>query len=1267
MSAPRQSNSPDWKHFLNLGQELLKLDTASQIALIQSTVKTELAAQAEIWLASPYYPLPGEDSRFVLPNPAAPDLVSFCINRCSPGNCSGQEFQFPIDCDSPTRIAFPLCTQEHMMGVIYVEVENESSLSTKDLDFIRSLAAQAALSMQVTRQATINNYLYEQLNFIANINSQLSTKIDVMNLSKEIIEIIQSNFKFPYVSLYTINNHPLSIELQANFLSTPEISYSIRDYSKEYTEEIFELIKNSKDPILNPFQSNNETLIPSHSEIVLPLIIGEEKLSFLDILTDPGYVLHDFDRLILSALANNISKALGGVIQQNQLEKRANQISAVLELSYSLTSILSLEPLMEEIVNAIKRNFGFPYVHIFFVHPGRRKIFYEAGSGARSRAFEEHQITYDLDDPFGIIPWVARNGKTLLANDVSQEPLYRPSPLPPENTHAELAIPLAFAGQVHAVLDLQSEQTNSFSPQDIPLLEALCSSIAIAIRNSRLYQSEVWRRQVADSFREIASLVSANTAIEDLLEKILSELERHLPCDAAAIWLLETNFNGDENSSSLSLAASHGLSPADIQRAMESDAAVRDFIGSAIDQNEPSIRPPGGQYGPLGLAGGFPPDYSSIAVPLRAGDTALGVLSLAHKTTGRYGSEAGLIASTFASNAAVAIENNKLFNSSQEQAWISTILLQVAETTQSQITSSELLESMARLIPLLVGVKKVAIFSYDETNQIFSLKTNYGFDKIEEGKLIIPQSFSAAKELISSQTFIFLNDPGEEFNLPLAPSENGEVLLLLPLSARGHVLGSILLTLHRTGDTFLDQQMVALLMGMAQQTSVALENLQLTEARQEEAYVTAVLLQVAQVVVSQNDLEDIFDTIVHLMPILVGIDTCAIYLFDSEANCFRPEKVFAVSHPDEDLIESRDVLQGQFPLLDQVLSSKQLVASPLPSKDVSVSEWTGITQFLSEEEIHRSQITHKDWLLGVPLTDRGEIVGVLVAQESNVSISLHQRRLEIITGIAQQVSLAIQNDRASQETVQRERLEQEIMLARQIQKTFLPSSLPELEGWDIEIQWETAREVGGDFYDVFKIGKDQLGIVIADVSDKGMPAALYMTVTRTLIRAFIQTTSSPGRLLERVNRLLVVDSQDGLFVTAVYAILNLIDGTLTYSIAGHTLPLQVQASDRNVHRLEKGGMPLGVLSTTHYPDRQIQLDDGDMLIFYTDGITESFSPEGEPFGEDRLIQAITSTSSSNLTTLKEKINQTLREFRQGAPPSDDLTTVLVQRKPLLAD
>ncbi len=1272
MSSARQNAKPDWKQFLRFGEALLDQQTVTgQCSIIRAAIRQSLAADAEIWLAKPFFPLPGENDLQILPSDNADNLLQECYRHSQILWKIQDQILTPQKNTQPDQIAIPLITQKNLLGVVHVWRDPPRPFTPIEQDYLEGLTANAALAMEIQRQVAIKKWRFEQLALIRSVSAQLTRLQNLDEFCLQVARLIQETFDSYFVSIFTIDPITHNLTHRASASQYRDKRRKKIPLHIQLGEGIIgSVAATGQEIVAQQIQSEPRYRpIPGleavQSEVALPIKNGQHLLGVLDLQSDDPNAFHKVDLTVLRAIADHIAFAIEEMQLVNGLEKRTQQITALLNISHTLTSILDFDQLLGEVVGSIQQQFGYPYVHIFILHPGRKKLFYEAGSGARSEALERNQVAYDLEDPHGIIPWVARNRKTLLANDVNQEPLYRPSDLPPVNTRSELAIPLEYAGEVLGVLDLQSDRVNSFDIRDIPLLETLGSTIAIAIRNARLYRSEVWRRQVADSIREIAGLVSANVVLEDLLDRILGELDRSLPCEATAIWLIPPNkgYTFDQNPD-LILAAVHGANPDQVWQVMRSNPSARNYLLRALDATTPIIRKPEDPIGPLGSALGFPPDYSSIAAPLRAGDEPLGILTLAHPTPGRYGSQAEQISITFANHAAVAIQNNRLFSAAQEQAWISTILLQIAEATQGNQSVEELLDTMARLTPLLVGVKKCAFFIWDENREEFFLQSYYGI-QIEASALpLFDLTAPAFARLVDSRETLFIQNPSEELHLAQAGLDGeSNTLVMLPLLARGRLLGAFLVGHSAESNLqynhIFDQQTLDLLQGIARQTALAMENLQLIEARQEEAYVTAVMLQVSQAIVSQNNLDDILDTIVHLMPILVGIDSCVIYLWEEHLEIFRTAKVFTGSQREELLMEGETFRPGEFLLLDAVQEYDRLVACKLPLTDLAIENWQRLTCLTTAEELEAQYTPEDQWILGIPLSIKGQFYGVMVASESNVPISFHDRRLEILAGIAQQVSLAIQNDHLNREMIQRERLDREIQLARQIQKTFLPHRIPRIPGCEVEIHWQTAREVGGDFYDVFRLSNDRLGIVIADVSDKGMPAALYMTVTRTLIRAFSQKAESPARVLERVNRALVFESQYGLFVTAVFVILNPQTGILTYANAGHNLPLLRHASSGIVEPLPKGGTALGVYSVTRLKDHSIQIEPGDWIIFYTDGVTESFSPAGETFGELRLQQIVAAAPSTTSADFLDYIRNQLSEFREGSPPSDDLTLVVL--------
>jgi serine phosphatase RsbU (regulator of sigma subunit) len=247
-------------------------------------------------------------------------------------------------------------------------------------------------------------------------------------------------------------------------------------------------------------------------------------------------------------------------------------------------------------------------------------------------------------------------------------------------------------------------------------------------------------------------------------------------------------------------------------------------------------------------------------------------------------------------------------------------------------------------------------------------------------------------------------------------------------------------------------------------------------------------------------------------------------------------------------------------------------------------------------------------------------------------------------------------------------LGREFQLAREIQRTFIPSSLPETPGWDKAVFWRTAYEVSGDFYDMFMLDNDQLAIVVADVADKGMPAALFMTLVRTLLRATVQQIDSPASVLEHINQVVLPDAKNGMFITLVYGILNIKSGIFSYANAGHNPPLLFSASSGEINRLSRGGMALGVIEEFDMIGRSVPINHGDLLLFYSDGITESFSPQESMFGEDRMIEILAAleegeTGSLPVTAeeLVDRISSAVESFTKSAPPSDDQTLIAIRR------
>jgi serine phosphatase RsbU (regulator of sigma subunit) len=251
--------------------------------------------------------------------------------------------------------------------------------------------------------------------------------------------------------------------------------------------------------------------------------------------------------------------------------------------------------------------------------------------------------------------------------------------------------------------------------------------------------------------------------------------------------------------------------------------------------------------------------------------------------------------------------------------------------------------------------------------------------------------------------------------------------------------------------------------------------------------------------------------------------------------------------------------------------------------------------------------------------------------------------------------------RLDHELRERERIEQELLVARRIQQASLPKGVPTLEGWHISPFYRPAREVGGDLYDFFELEDGCLGIVVGDATGHGVPAALVMASTRSMLRAVAQASDSPGDALRRVNDPLANDIPPNMFVTCFYAILDPNSGSLTYANAGHDVPYLHRNGD--VEELRARGMPLGLMPGMGYEEKETILEAGESAIFYSDGLIEAHDPNGEMFGFPRLQTLVAEHGEEG--SLEEALLEELYSFvGEGWEQEDDITLLTLERSPI---
>jgi serine phosphatase RsbU (regulator of sigma subunit)/anti-sigma regulatory factor (Ser/Thr protein kinase) len=295
----------------------------------------------------------------------------------------------------------------------------------------------------------------------------------------------------------------------------------------------------------------------------------------------------------------------------------------------------------------------------------------------------------------------------------------------------------------------------------------------------------------------------------------------------------------------------------------------------------------------------------------------------------------------------------------------------------------------------------------------------------------------------------------------------------------------------------------------------------------------------------------------------------------------------------------------------------------------------------------------------VPLVSQGELIGLLClgSRLSQQEYSADDRAL--LNNLAAQATPAVRVAQLVREqeaeAQERERIEHELQIARLIQHTLLPKSLPERAGWQLAAYYQPAREVGGDFYDFIELPDNKLGIVVGDVTDKGVPAALVMATTRSFIRAAAQRTESPGQVLQQVNEALCPDIPENMFVTCLYAVLDTTTGEMCFANAGHDLPYRRHGSEAS--ELKARGMPLGLMTGMAYEEKQTVLQPGDTLLLYSDGLVEAHDPSGDMFGFPRTRELIGGFKDRSETLIDFLLTQLSQFTGPGWEQEDDITLV----------
>jgi len=570
----------------------------------------------------------------------------------------------------------------------------------------------------------------------------------------------------------------------------------------------------------------------------------------------------------------------------------------------------------------------------------------------------------------------------------------------------------------------------------------------------------------------------------------------------------------------------------------------------------------------------------------------------------------------------------------------------------SELDLNELLEMILSSVVDLLGADFGHLYRYDtETDHLYSwlpMRTPLGVIEV-----VLGRGEGLAGKVLDTGLPINVADydswEGRSSNI-----EQGLVgpSIQVPLH-HGEVFLGVLSAVRQTGGMPFSDHDLVLLELFGNETSVAISNAKMYEevahAAREMTYLYETSLDLGQ----HLAFADVLSTILRGVEKLLGVFRVEFLLPSPSSGILIP--VYPVKGVEEAANEK----------LNATVSTSAASLAYSKREAVLVDEDDPCLEILP---LNRLQGSHCR-VIAVPLQSAGDVLGVLVATRDKSNKPFTQAEARLLSLFANQAALALQNSQQYDNIMdlyikvkEKERLDHELKLAYAIQSSLLPESSIQVPGWDCAARWRPAREISGDFYDFIPLDPERWAVVIGDVMDKGVPAALFMSLCKGLIRAHAVTERLPSEVLTQVNKQVLSQTRSGIFITGLYGILETKKSTFTFSNAGHCLPLLRHSVNGQVENIRIPGTALGIMADASYQDCSIRLSDGDLVLLYTDGVTDASDTEGRALGLDRLSHLLAGAQGASSEELIQHLEDQIEAFVGDAKQFDDIALVVLWRR-----
>ncbi|MDQ7824089.1 MAG: GAF domain-containing protein [Candidatus Eremiobacteraeota bacterium] len=968
------------------------------------------------------------------------------------------------------------------------------------------------------------------------------------------------------------------------------------------------------------------------SLLAVPMKVGDETIGVLHVGSIKSF--HEFTQReteFVEVLASEAAIAVNNtklyeesVKHTEELKRSKEELQAYFsQIGAALSSALNLHQILRLIMELSLKLIGAEAGSLYLIEDRKLSMHVSIGLDAEKAEFARFRMRESL------LGWQEGNQNLTPPQTKEATEYFYQGPSSRDTIKSYLGVPLSIKDELIGLLNIYSRERKEFAPDKVELLSAFAGQAAMAIDNALSYEKEQKRAREATLLYEAARAIGQTTDLGELLEVTVSKISKIIQVDRCLIFLY------DEMKEEFHTAANTGITDAQKEFFSFFRIAASDISREIWDDLE---------SGKPRISSGIPPDCPGLArlqeifpsnsyllVPLIAREKLLGIIYVDDSQMAHYFSNSQIrLVMTLSIQIATALQRARLITKQEENTSQLKALLQVSSVLPSSLSLPKVFTLVVEKAAQLVNWSAVALLIMDDTENDFVLQESRGLNSLLL-ESALQKKISRNSIDKKRHTLLTVEDrSGDEISELLSKCNIGQVLSI-PLIAKRRLVG-ILNCFSEEGHYFALEQ-VQLLRSFANHAAIAVENARLHNVVKNKVRELATLFEVGKAITSTLQFERVMEEVAKNVKRVMNADAVSIMFVDEEQEELSIHTALGLS---------KNAIERKIKIGEGVAGIAAKTGSPMILLDMQARKSPyKFPRAISEEGLRT--------ILSVPLEAKGKITGLINIYLKDIYY-YKPHEINLLVALSNSASMAIENAKL---------YEAQYTVAQLLQSIIMPQKEFSYPGIEVGYHYLSSLELSGDYFDLIPLSKTRFALVIADVSGKGPSAAIYTARAKYILKSYAIAGYQPREVLSMVNNLIIPEAGDDKFISLFYMEVDIKKKFIKFSSAGHEPPIYCSHATRELRLLETEGLLIGVSYDAKFRQEEITFENNDILVLYTDGITEARGGKGEIFGLERLMEIVKKHAHLDPQTIANRIYTAVQKYTRRKL-SDDFSLLVVR-------